>query len=207
MIFRHCLSNESYAWMLPLHTNFVVVTALSPALRQSYCFPIYCLIVTHFSPQNDDICSFSFPASSPSFWLFYSSPLLHPIGWGVANGFDYRPPLRIIRDDDTFAFWVDTLRQSLFFSSSPEDDKFIPRQVFVGQQTLDAAHHHFCVGMKVEAIDPENPHEIAPATVVKVVGEIMFFVQMDAVDGNKSLLNNISYLIGMWKRSIFRPLP
>ena len=148
------------------------------------------IIFVHVSPQNDESSSssFSFPASSTSFWLFYSSPLLHPIGWGVANGFDYRPPLRIIREDDSFAFWVDTLRQSLFSSSSSsheeDDDKFIPREVFAGQQTLeDAANHHFCVGMKVEAVDPENPHEIAPATVVKVVGERLFFVQMDAVDG------------------------
>ena len=64
--------------------------------------------------ESSSCVSSPFPASSSSFWLFYSSPFLHPIGWGVANGFEYRPPTRIIIDDDPFHFWVETLRQTLF---------------------------------------------------------------------------------------------
>ena len=110
------------------------------------------------------LVSASFPQRSTSFWIFYSSPLLHPIGWGVANGFDYRPPLRIIVDDDSFPWWVETLRKTLFSTTDNDDNKFIPREVFAGQPTL--AVRHFSVGMKVEAIDPEAPEAIAPATIV-----------------------------------------
>ena len=132
--------------------------------------------------EENSSFSASFFPSSPTFWLFYSSPLLHPIGWGAANGFDYRPPHRIIDKDDTFAFWVDTLRQTLFAPvAGAAEDKFVPREVFVGQRNLES--HHFVVGMKVEALDPERVGNISPATIVKVVGDKFFFVQIDAVRG------------------------
>ncbi|XP_069045733.1 scm-like with four MBT domains protein 1 isoform X2 [Lepisosteus oculatus] len=109
---------------------------------------------------------------TPQRWLFYLHPLLHPPGWAEQQGCALTPPaaLRALRTEADWAEVLQKVRAQM--PEPPVTQEFFKDQPVIGP-------HCFSEGMKLEAVDPNAPFAIRPATVAKVFSEQFFLVQMD----------------------------
>lgn len=110
-------------------------------------------------------------SASKHFWMFYLNSRLHPIGWAAEENCVYKPP-HDIYDENPESMWEQILQETLRESSKD----MIPADVFKDQPEL--RDHHFEVGMKLEALYP-GLTVLSPATVVKVINEKYFMVEID----------------------------
>ncbi|KAH3892505.1 hypothetical protein DPMN_016623 [Dreissena polymorpha] len=114
-------------------------------------------------------------SASHHFWLFYLNPRLHPIGWAAQKGYKYQPPADI-HDEKTEEDWLEILQMA---TKEAETDP-LPGDIFKNQ--IEPKPHQFAVGMKLEALVP-GANGISPATVVKVVNNLYFVIEIDDVRG------------------------
>ncbi|KAH0617158.1 hypothetical protein JD844_028892, partial [Phrynosoma platyrhinos] len=96
-------------------------------------------------------------------WLFYLDYRLRPVGWCQENKYRLDPPAEIY-SLKTVPEWQAALDKSLI-----EAAKF-PLPVEVFKDHADLRNHQFTVGMKLEAVDINEPCRICPATVTKYKG-------------------------------------
>ncbi|XP_075403632.1 scm-like with four MBT domains protein 1 isoform X2 [Tenrec ecaudatus] len=104
-------------------------------------------------------------------WLYYLDPFLHHIGWAAQQGYELQPP-SAIRRRKAEAEW-----QELLARVREDEEEPLPSYLFKDKRTIGT--HTFSVNMKLEAVDPQAPFGISPATVVKVFDEKYFLVEMD----------------------------
>ncbi|MEE6481646.1 hypothetical protein FKM82_012926 [Ascaphus truei] len=105
-------------------------------------------------------------------WLFYLDYRLRPVGWCQENQYRMDPSLDIC-PLKSMAEWKCALEKSLV------DAARCPLPVEVFKDHADLRSHSFCPGMKVEAVDPNEPSHIRPATVTKVFNNLYFQVTID----------------------------
>ncbi|KAM4748209.1 scm-like with four MBT domains protein 2 [Rhinophrynus dorsalis] len=105
-------------------------------------------------------------------WLFYLDCRLRPVGWCQENQCRMDPPLDIC-PLKSMSEWKCALEKALIDAARCP----LPLEVF--KDHADLRSHSFTVGMKVEAVDPNEPSHIRPATVTKVFNNIYFQVTID----------------------------
>ncbi|XP_061583864.1 scm-like with four MBT domains protein 1 isoform X2 [Cololabis saira] len=116
------------------------------------------------------------PDTPATLWLFYLHPRLHPPGWAKEHGRTFRPPsdllaLRTVEEWEEVRQRIRDLPQNEALTAELSKDQ--PARV----------SHCFKEGMKLEAVDPDAPISIRPATVTKVYDENYFLVTMDDLCG------------------------
>ncbi|KAF7233639.1 hypothetical protein EG68_11687, partial [Paragonimus skrjabini miyazakii] len=116
---------------------------------------------------------------SSTFTIFFLHRRIHPLGWGKHYGLTYSPPPGLIPDRsisnvDAFARGA----PSAFVHLSNDVDF---RKMRVGHPLLhhDPPQHEFKVGWKLEAVNPQIPYVIQPATISQVFNSRYFLVQLD----------------------------
>ncbi|CAH2275540.1 scm-like with four MBT domains 2 isoform X1 [Pelobates cultripes] len=111
-------------------------------------------------------------ADSCDQWLFYLDCRLRPVGWCQENQCRMDPPLDIcpLRSKSE---WKCALDKSLAAAT------LNPLPVEVFKDHADLRTHSFTLGMKVEAVDPNEPSHIRPATVSTVFNNLYFQVTVD----------------------------
>ncbi|KAL4226128.1 transcription corepressor [Mactra antiquata] len=113
-------------------------------------------------------------SSCKHFWMFYLNPRLHHVGWAnEQSNIIYRAPEDIYKEE-TDEKWAEILQTAL----KQNKDEVVPEDVFKDQPELKV--HQFAVGMKLEALNP-GMNQIGPATVIKVINDNYFIVEMDDV--------------------------
>lgn len=113
--------------------------------------------------------------SNESFWLFWLSERFRFLGWGRTDeaklyGCSYEPPE------------ADGLIDSL---TGP------PMSVFCHQIELE--EHNFAPKMKLEVLDWTDPTQFRPATVIEVLNDFFFVVEIDRLSSNKPVVKKICH--------------
>lgn len=108
----------------------------------------------------------------PGFWCHEDSPLLHPVGWARKVGHNLVAP----------ASYIEKVNEEIFDDDDATDELFIPIQV--GSDTDNKTNRNFCVGMKLEAIDPLNLSSICVATIMKVLNYGYIMIRIDTYDAD-----------------------
>ncbi|XP_018572663.1 polycomb protein Sfmbt isoform X2 [Anoplophora glabripennis] len=104
------------------------------------------------------------------FWCHEDSPLLHPVGWAKKVNHRLVAPLN----------YLERVSQGMFDDDDATDYLFTPFQV----GSLEHCHNGFCVGMKLEAIDPLNLSSICVATVMDVLNYGYIMIRIDTYDSD-----------------------
>ncbi|XP_057337279.1 scm-like with four MBT domains protein 1 [Microplitis mediator] len=119
------------------------------------------------------------------FWIFCTSESLHPYGFTVKSDSKWflEPPSSIV-DIHTYEEWKEMIECGQEYQET----------LNLFNHSLTHPHHKFTVGMKLEAVWPVVRTKIFPATVVKVIDDIYFLVELDTFSPNKrNSSNNSSY--------------
>ncbi|XP_023933206.1 scm-like with four MBT domains protein 1 isoform X1 [Lingula anatina] len=112
-------------------------------------------------------------SATHDFWLFYLHPRLHPIGWGQENGCIFRPPAEIKGEHENYTEWSEILQSAI----KEAGERQLPSDVFKDQMEL--REHSFQRGWKLELLHPKNHTHLCPATVVQVINNLYFIVEVD----------------------------
>ncbi|XP_036366059.1 scm-like with four MBT domains protein 1 isoform X1 [Octopus sinensis] len=121
--------------------------------------------------------------SETDFWLFYLNHLLHPIDWAKQNNYEYSPP-KEYEDQYTKEEWDEIFQEAL------KEAEAMPLPVDIFKDQIEIRRHNFKAGWKLEAVNPVTKNEICPATVIDVVDDKYFIVEIDDVRP----LNERSYI-------------
>ncbi|KER33479.1 hypothetical protein T265_00596 [Opisthorchis viverrini] len=120
-------------------------------------------------------------SQNANFTLFYLHRRIHPLGWGKYYGLAYCPPPgltpdRTISNVDAFIRGTPPA-----FMQLPGEEVFDVRKMRIGHPLYqpDPPLHEFKVGWKVEAVNPQKPYAVQPATVVQVFNSRYFLVELD----------------------------
>ncbi|GFN93457.1 scm-like with four mbt domains protein 1 [Plakobranchus ocellatus] len=113
---------------------------------------------------------------SHDFWLFYLHERLHPIGWSEARGYCYHPPPAV---KSSLNLSEEELMKLLQATLKTITDQKLSADIFNDQSQLQP--HGFQISMKLEAVNPSDCHSIGPATIVEVVDNFYFIVEMDSL--------------------------
>ncbi|XP_060530236.1 polycomb protein Sfmbt isoform X2 [Cylas formicarius] len=114
---------------------------------------------------------YDMPPDDPGFWCHEDSSLLHPVGWASKVGHHLVAPIN----------YIERISQGIFDEDDATEELFTPIQ----KGSPDYSNCGFCVGMKLEAIDPLNLSSVCVATVMDVLnyGYIMIRIDTYASDG------------------------
>ncbi|XP_022084475.1 uncharacterized protein LOC110975910 [Acanthaster planci] len=104
--------------------------------------------------------------TSKDFWFHQTSPLIHPVGWSQR----VHHPLVA-----TAAYKAEALDKGRKRKSGPRD---VPWEIFHLPKPIPE-EQNFCVGMKLEAIDPLKLGSICVATVVQTLGDGYLMIAID----------------------------
>ncbi|GFY45916.1 scm-like with four MBT domains protein 2 [Trichonephila inaurata madagascariensis] len=110
--------------------------------------------------------------SSFKIWLFYLSDRLNPVGFAKSNNMQYSPP-EDMKNQHTEEEWKTILNRSF------EDAEKLPFPSHIFEPKIPLEKHAFKLGMKLEAVNPQNYSELCPATVTKIVDDYYFLVKID----------------------------
>ncbi|GFU73926.1 scm-like with four MBT domains protein 2 [Trichonephila clavipes] len=110
--------------------------------------------------------------SSFNIWLFYLSDRLNPVGFAKLNNMQYSPP-EGMKNQHTEEEWKIILNRSF------EDAEKLPFPSHIFEPKIPLEKHAFKLGMKLEAVNPQNYAELCPATVTKIVDDCYFLVKID----------------------------
>ncbi|CAL1529108.1 unnamed protein product [Lymnaea stagnalis] len=112
--------------------------------------------------------------ANQDFWLFYLNERLHPIGWCKPSGYKYMPPAVVKNGTKKTEEQLLDLIETAFNDATKQK---LPEDIFDDQPMIES--HSFEVGMKLEALDPNNRNNICPATVAEVIDSKYFIVEID----------------------------
>ncbi|XP_038055198.1 nascent polypeptide-associated complex subunit alpha, muscle-specific form-like isoform X2 [Patiria miniata] len=104
--------------------------------------------------------------TSKDFWFHQTSPLIHPVGWSQR----VHHPLVA-----TAAYKAEALDKGRKKKGGPRD---APWEVFQLPKPIPE-EQNFCVGMKLEAIDPLKLGSVSVATVVQTLGDGYLMIAID----------------------------
>ncbi|ESO90513.1 hypothetical protein LOTGIDRAFT_164102 [Lottia gigantea] len=124
------------------------------------------------------------------FWLFYLDVRLHPIGWCKERNYTYKPPKFLVNSE----YRTDNLDISLTEALEEAEKQILPLDIFKDQKEI--VPHKFQKGMKLEALHPVTRNQIFPATVVEILDEYYFIVELDDVSmdtENKKIVQFAAY--------------
>ncbi|KAJ9576505.1 hypothetical protein L9F63_025600 [Diploptera punctata] len=115
-------------------------------------------------------------SSSPDFWLFYTSPRIFPMGWAGKKGSPWQ------------LSWPSHMNThhgkeewEAIMEMAKEDARRVPSPPDLFENNyFNIPLHTFVVGMKLEAIHPENMIEICPASIMTVYSAYHFLVKIDS---------------------------
>ncbi|XP_044733655.1 polycomb protein Sfmbt [Chrysoperla carnea] len=108
-------------------------------------------------------------AGDQGFWCHEDSPLIHPVGWARMVGHTLDAPLDYIERINE-GIWDEDDATATYFTNI--------------QSGLKNQHYNsgFCVGMKLEAVDPLNLSSICVATVMDVLKYGYIMIRIDTYD-------------------------
>lgn len=112
---------------------------------------------------------YDMPAEDAGFWCHEDSPLLHPVGWAKKVGHHLVAPSK----------YIDRINNNIWAEVDASEELFTPVQV--GSDD-NASADGFCVGMKLEAIDPLNLSSICVATVMEVLRCGYIMIRIDTYE-------------------------
>lgn len=126
---------------------------------------------------------YDMPPEDPGFWCHEDSPLLHPVGWAKKVGHHLVAPID----------YIERVNEGIWDDDDAAEDLFTPIQV---GSSDDSPTTGFCVGMKLEAIDPLNLSSICVATVMEVLhcGYIMIRIDTYESDATGKLFLKVKNL-------------
>ncbi|XP_064633870.1 scm-like with four MBT domains protein 1 isoform X2 [Lineus longissimus] len=107
------------------------------------------------------------------FWLFYLHSRVHPVGWAHENDCIYRPPEVIKREHTNYSEWSEILQCAI----KDYDDFKPPTDIFKDQEEIP--EHKFKKGWKLEVLNPENQTQFCAGTVIDVINDYYFIVEID----------------------------
>nr|CAH7745505.1 unnamed protein product [Callosobruchus chinensis] len=111
---------------------------------------------------------YDLPSDDGGFWCHEDSPLLHPVGWAKkVNHHIVAPPN-----------YLERVSQGIFDEDDATDELFTPYQA----GTPEYHNSGFCMGMKLEAVDPLNLSSICMATVMDVLNYGYIMIRIDTYD-------------------------
>uniref|UniRef100_A0A670YXC8 Scm like with four mbt domains 2 n=1 Tax=Pseudonaja textilis TaxID=8673 RepID=A0A670YXC8_PSETE len=105
-------------------------------------------------------------------WLFYLDCRLRPVGWCQENKYQLEPPAEI-SSLKIASEWRTALNTAL----AEAEKRSLPMEVF--KDHADLRNHSFTAGMKLEAVDQQEPAAICPATITKVFNHHFVQVTLD----------------------------
>lgn len=113
-------------------------------------------------------------SSAPEFWLYFTSPRIFPMGWTAMKGdpWELRRPRQLLSSHGKEE-WEAVMEMA------KEDARRFPLPFDLFNHSDEIIPHSFMMGMKVEALHPENLTKIHPATVMDVWGDSYFIVELD----------------------------
>ncbi|XP_019866185.1 polycomb protein Sfmbt isoform X2 [Aethina tumida] len=114
---------------------------------------------------------FDLPQDDAGFWCHEDSPLLHPVGWAKKVGHHIVAPVE----------YMERINQGLYDEYDATEELFTPFQVGSRDHVAAAG---FCIGMKLEAIDPLNLSSICVATVMDVLRFGYIMIRIDTYDSD-----------------------
>ncbi|KAF2895362.1 hypothetical protein ILUMI_10816 [Ignelater luminosus] len=114
---------------------------------------------------------YDMPPEDPGFWCHEDSPLLHPVGWAKKVGHHLVAPID----------YIERVNEGIWDDDDAAEDLFTPIQVGSGD---DSPTNGFCVGMKLEAIDPLNLSSICVATVMEVLHCGYIMIRIDTYESD-----------------------
>lgn len=120
--------------------------------------------------------------TSHDFWLFYLNNLFHPIGWAKENGYTYAPR-KDFEDQYSKEEWEEILQESL------RENEVMPLPIDIFKDQIDIRKHNFKENWKLEAINPLTRNEICPATVIEVIDDKYFIVEIDDLRSERERSN------------------
>ncbi|KAJ8984576.1 hypothetical protein NQ317_006038 [Molorchus minor] len=113
---------------------------------------------------------YDMPPDDAGFWCHEDSPLLHPVGWAKKVGHHLVAPIN----------YLERVNQGMFDDDDATEDLFTPFQV----GSIEHTQSGFCIGMKLEAIDPLNLSSICVATVMDVLNYGNIMIRIDTYDSD-----------------------
>lgn len=112
---------------------------------------------------------FDLPPDDAGFWCHEDSPLLHPVGWARKVNHHLVAPVS----------YLERCSQARYDTTDATDELFNSFQVGTpGHGT------GFCIGMKLEAIDPLNLSSICVATIMDVLNYGYIMIRIDTYDSD-----------------------
>ncbi|GFS85109.1 scm-like with four MBT domains protein 2 [Nephila pilipes] len=111
-------------------------------------------------------------SSNFNVWLFYLSDRLNPVGYAKSNNLQYSPPEEV-KCKHTEEEW------KIILNNSFEEAGKLPFPTHIFEPKIPLEKQVFKLGMKLEAVNPQNCAELCPATVTEIVNEYYFFVTID----------------------------
>nr|KAG5708815.1 hypothetical protein BaRGS_031969 [Batillaria attramentaria] len=112
-------------------------------------------------------------SGTADFWAFYLHERLHPIGWAKQMGYKYHPPSVLekqgLSEQEVQNILDNALREA--------EEQSLPADIFKDQ--AEVREHKFRRAMKLEAVSPRTRNHICPATVVEVIDDRYFVVEID----------------------------
>ncbi|XP_023014012.1 scm-related gene containing four mbt domains isoform X1 [Leptinotarsa decemlineata] len=113
---------------------------------------------------------YDMPPEDAGFWCHEDSPLLHPVGWAKKVNHHLVAPIN----------YLERVNQGIFDEDDATEELFTPFQI----GSMEHTHSGFCVGMKLEAIDPLNLSSICVATVMDVLNYGYIMIRIDTYDSD-----------------------
>ncbi|XP_025830854.1 polycomb protein Sfmbt isoform X2 [Agrilus planipennis] len=114
---------------------------------------------------------YDLPPEDAGFWCHEDSPLLHPVGWAKKVGHHLVAPVD----------YLERVNEGIFDEDDATEDLFNPVQIGSRDSSLTAG---FCIGMKLEAIDPLNLSSICVATVMDVLRCGYIMIRIDTYESD-----------------------
>ncbi|XP_028133720.1 polycomb protein Sfmbt isoform X2 [Diabrotica virgifera virgifera] len=113
---------------------------------------------------------YDMPPEDDGFWCHEDSPLLHPVGWAKKVNHHLVAPIN----------YLERVNDGIFDDDDATEDLFNPYQVGFMENSVSG----FCIGMKLEAIDPLNLSSISVATVTDVLNYGYIMIRIDTYDSD-----------------------
>ncbi|XP_072383477.1 polycomb protein Sfmbt isoform X3 [Diabrotica undecimpunctata] len=113
---------------------------------------------------------YDMPPEDDGFWCHEDSPLLHPVGWAKKVNHHLVAPIN----------YLERVNDGIFDDDDATEELFNPYQVGFAENSQSG----FCIGMKLEAIDPLNLSSISVATVTDVLNYGYIMIRIDTYDSD-----------------------
>uniref|UniRef100_A0A7M5X7K3 Uncharacterized protein n=1 Tax=Clytia hemisphaerica TaxID=252671 RepID=A0A7M5X7K3_9CNID len=107
------------------------------------------------------------------FWCYYLDERLRPVGHGLKNALTLYPP----KVTPTISHGQFKRITEKLITLSRRSDNAVFKSLFQGWKQKE--EHNLRLGMKLEAINPQNPSEICVATVTRIFDPFYFLVKID----------------------------